>query len=70
MSSVPPSEPFEVAVKASLTTPNKIGDCKNSYPFIGFSYFQCLACFFLHCLIEIEMKLAFETLIVLVERIG
>ncbi|PNX75228.1 glutathione S-transferase chloroplastic-like, partial [Trifolium pratense] len=27
MSSVPPSEPFEVAVKASLTTPNKLGDC-------------------------------------------
>nr|AFK45329.1 unknown [Medicago truncatula] len=27
MSSAPPSEPLEVAVKASLTTPNKIGDC-------------------------------------------
>ncbi|KAL5076882.1 hypothetical protein RYX36_015866 [Vicia faba] len=27
MSSVPPSEPLEIAVKASLTTPNKLGDC-------------------------------------------
>ncbi|NP_001296625.1 glutathione S-transferase DHAR3, chloroplastic [Cicer arietinum] len=27
MSSVPPSEPLEVVVKASITTPNKIGDC-------------------------------------------
>ncbi|XP_047164689.1 glutathione S-transferase DHAR3, chloroplastic-like [Vigna umbellata] len=27
MSSVPPSQPFEVAVKASVTTPNRLGDC-------------------------------------------
>ncbi|TKY47401.1 Glutathione S-transferase DHAR3 [Spatholobus suberectus] len=27
MSSAPPSQPFEVAVKASVTTPNRIGDC-------------------------------------------
>ncbi|KAJ1387094.1 Thioredoxin-like superfamily [Sesbania bispinosa] len=27
MSSVPPSEPFEIAVKASITTPNRLGDC-------------------------------------------
>ncbi|XP_057431007.1 glutathione S-transferase DHAR3, chloroplastic [Lotus japonicus] len=27
MSSVPPSEPVEIAVKASLTTPNTLGDC-------------------------------------------
>lgn len=28
MSSVPPSEPLEIAVKASITSPNKLGDCK------------------------------------------
>ncbi|KAG5146684.1 hypothetical protein JHK84_032227 [Glycine max] len=27
MSSVPPSQPFEIAVKASVTTPNRLGDC-------------------------------------------
>ncbi|XP_020225060.1 glutathione S-transferase DHAR3, chloroplastic [Cajanus cajan] len=27
MSSLPPSQPFEVAVKASVTTPNRLGDC-------------------------------------------
>ncbi|KAK7387393.1 hypothetical protein VNO78_28160 [Psophocarpus tetragonolobus] len=27
MSSVPPSQPFEIAVKASITTSNRLGDC-------------------------------------------
>ncbi|XP_019459154.1 PREDICTED: glutathione S-transferase DHAR3, chloroplastic-like [Lupinus angustifolius] len=27
MSSLPPSDPFEICVKASVTTPNRIGDC-------------------------------------------
>jgi hypothetical protein len=47
MSSVPPSEPFEVAVKASLTTPNKLGDCKKTHPFhFFFLIFSVLSFFF------------------------
>lgn len=69
MSSVPPSEPFEIAVKASVTTPNRLGDCNITHPFFP-TLFICLfsvLSFSLVYLMEIEMKLAFEGFMVWIE---